>query len=302
MTSEARPGLRLIAGRSAGAFCDALGAALGVRSERLRVERFANENLLCEAAHLGLRDADVAFVQTSAFPVNEHLVETLLSLDAIRAARPRRLTAVLPYLPYARSDRAESPEGPIQARLVAQLLETAGAERVISFDLHSPQLAGFYRVPVLELSARRALVAAIRAWAMRDLAIASPDLGGAKRAAAVAAELGAPLVLFRKQRRGAQVESECMGEVAGRSVVIFDDEIATGSTVLKAAAIARERGARSVSAAATHGVLAGDVLERFARAGIERVLLSDTVPVQSAPAGIKLEVASVVPDLAAALA
>jgi ribose-phosphate pyrophosphokinase len=266
------------------------------------VERFANDNLLCQAAHLELRDEDVAYVQTSAFPVSEHLVETLFSLDAIRAARPRRLSAVLPYLPYARSDRAETPEGPIQARLVAQLLETAGAERVVGFDLHSPQLAGFYRVPVLELSARRALTDAIRAWGLGNLAIASPDLGGAKRAAAVAAALGAPLLLFRKTRRGAQVESECLGDVAGRDLVIFDDEIATGSTVLNAAMLARERGARSVAAAATHAVFAGDVLERLARGGVERVLVSDTIPCQAAPAGLKLEVASVVPDLAAALA
>jgi ribose-phosphate pyrophosphokinase len=293
--------MRLIAGRSAEALTEAIARASGLRAERLRVERFANENLLCDASHLELRDADVAFVQTSAFPVSENLIETLLSLDAIRAARPRRLTAVLPYLPYARSDRAESAEGPIQARLVARLLETAGAERVVAVDLHSPQLAGFYRVPVREVSARRALCDAIRAWRLPDLAIASPDFGGAKRAAAVAAELGAPLLLFRKTRRGARVESECTGEVAGRSLVIFDDEIATGSTVLTAAAQARERGARSVCAAATHGVLAGDVLERCARAGIARVLLSDTLPARPAPAGIQLEVVSVAGELAAAL-
>jgi len=294
--------MRLIAGSSALAFTDALARAMGLRAERLRVERFANQNVSCQASHLDLGGEDVAFVQTSAFPVHEHLVETLFSLDAIRAARPRRLSAVLPYLPYARSDRAETPEGPIQARLVAQLLETAGAERVVSFDLHSPQLAGFYRVPVLELSARRALSAAIGAWQLPELAIASPDLGGAKRASAVASDLGAPLVLFRKTRRGAQVESECLGEVAGRSVVIVDDEIATGSTVLAAAALARARGARAVCAAATHAVLADDVLARFARAGIERALLSDTLPVPAAvPAGLKFEIASVVPELAAAL-
>jgi len=301
MAAENRPLFRLLAGRSAGAFTDSLGRALGVPSERVRVERFANENLLCETAHLRLEGAEVVYVQTSTPPVNENLVEALFSLDAIRAARPRRLTALLPYLPYARSDRPEAPEGPVQARLVAELLERAGADRIIAFDLHSPQLAGFFRVPVLELSALRALVSAIRAWQLQDLVIASPDLGGAKRAGAAAAALGVPLVLFRKQRRGREVTSELLGEVANRSVVIFDDEIATGGTMIAAARLALDRHARAVCAVASHAVFAGDVLTQFARVGIERVLVTDTVPLREAEHG-KLEVVSVVPELAEALA
>lgn len=301
MAGEKRAQLRLVAGRSAIPFSEALGRALGVEAERMRVERFANQNLLCEAAHLDLVGAEVAYVQTSTPPVNENLLEALFSLDAIRAARPRRLTAVLPYLPYARSDRPETPEGPVQARLIAQLFERAGADRIVSFDLHSPQLVGFYRIPVLALSALRALVSAIRAWNLDDLVIASPDLGGAKRAGAAAAALGVPLVLFRKQRRGREVTSELLGEVANRSVVIFDDEIATGGTMIAAARIALEKRARSVCVAATHAVFAGDVLAQLARGGIERVLVSDTIPVREGGAG-KLEVVSVVPALAEALA
>jgi len=301
MAAETRALLRLVAGRSAGPFTESLGRALGVVAERMRVERFANENLLCEAAHLRLQGAEVVYVQTSTPPVNENLVEALFSLDAIRAARPRRLTALLPYLPYARSDRPEAPEGPVQARLVAELLERAGADRIVAFDLHSPQLAGFFRIPVLELSAQRALVSAVRAWQLQDLVIASPDLGGAKRAGAAAAALGAPLVLFRKQRRGREVTSELLGEVANRSVVIFDDEIATGGTMLAAARLALERRARAVCAVATHAVFAGDVLTQFAQVGIERVLVTDTVPVRES-GHAKLEVVSVVPELAEALA
>jgi ribose-phosphate pyrophosphokinase len=301
MAAEKRALVRLVVGRSAGALGEAVGRALGVEAERMRVERFANENLLCEAAHLELECADVVYVQTSAPPVNENLVEALFSLDAIRAARPRRLTALLPYLPYARSDRPETPEGPVQARLIAELLERAGADRIVAVDLHSPQLVGFYRIPVLELSALRALVSAIRAWRLDDPVIASPDLGGAKRAGAAAAALGVPLVLFRKQRCGREVTSELLGEVANRSVVIFDDEIATGGTMIAAARVALERGARAVCAAATHAVFAGDVLARLAQAGIERVLVSDTIPVREAATG-ELEVVSVAPALAEALA
>jgi ribose-phosphate pyrophosphokinase len=292
--------LRLLAGTSAEAFTQALARRLGTPFERVRVERFSNENLLCDVSHLDLRGADVAYVQTSSPPVSEHLLETLFSLDAIRAARPARLTAVLPYFPYARSDKPEVPEGPVLARLVAELLERSGAERVIAFDLHSSQLAGFFRVPVLELSAQRALVAAVREWQLPELVIASPDLGGAKRAERVAAALGVPLVLFRKQRRGREVESELLGEVAARSVVIFDDEIATGATMIAAARLALSRGARSVSAAATHAVFAGDALAQLANAGIERVLVSDTIELRTQD-GAKPEVVSVVPELADAL-
>ena len=302
VTATEKPAqLRVVSGRSAGMFADALANALGVESERMRVERFANENLLCGAAHLGLEGAEVVYVQTSCAPVNEHLVEALFSLDAIRAAGPRRLTAVLPYLPYARSDRAEAPEGPVQARLVADLLERAGAQRIVAFDLHSEQLAGFFRVPVLQLSAQHALISAVRRWQLPDLVIASPDLGGAKRAGAAASMLGVPLILFRKQRRGSEVTSELLGEVAGRSVVIFDDEIATGGTMIAAARVALERHARAVCAVATHAVLAGDVLARLARVGLERVLVTDTVPGRER-GHAKLEVVSVVPELAEALA
>jgi ribose-phosphate pyrophosphokinase len=292
--------LRLLAGTSAEAFTRALAERLSLPFERVRVERFSNENLLCEVSHLALRGADVAYVQTSSSPVSEHLLETLFSLDAIRCARPARLTAVLPYVPYVRSDKPEAAEGPVPARLVADLIERAGAERLIAFDLHSTQLAGFFRIPVLELSALRPLVDAVRAWQLPDLAIASPDLGGAKRAGKVAAALGAPLVLFQKQRRGREVQSALLGEVTGRSVVIVDDEIATGATVIAATRLALERGARSVSAVATHAVFAGDALRQLAGAGVERVLVSDTIA-SSATAGAKLEVVSVVPELAEAL-
>ena len=300
MSSDQSAPLRLLAGTSAMAFTRALADRLGLPFERVRVERFSNENLLCDVSHLALRGADVAYVQTSSAPVSEHLIETLFSLDAIRAARPARLTAVLPYFPYARSDKPESAGGPVPARLIAELLERVGVERVVAFDLHSAQLAGFFRIPVLELSARETLVAAVRAWQLADLVIASPDLGGAKRAAGAAAALGAPLVVFRKQRRGREVESELLGEVSGRSVVIFDDEIATGSTVIAAARLALRGGARSVCAVATHGVFAGDALAQLASAGVERVLVSDTIEVH-AGAGVKVEVVSVVPDLAEAL-
>jgi ribose-phosphate pyrophosphokinase len=294
--------LRLLAGTSAVALARAVSQRLGVELSAVRVERFANENLRCDVSHVALRGADVAYVQTASAPVSDHLLEALFTLDAIRLAAPARVTAVLPYFPYARSDKQEVPAGPVQARLVAELLEHAGAQRIVAFDLHSSALAGFFRVPVLELSALPTLVAAVRAWQLPDLAVASPDLGGAKRAERAAAALGAPLVLFRKRRQGREVSSELLGEVGGRSLVIFDDEIASGATMIAAARLALERGARRVCAAATHAVFAGDALRELAKAGLERVLVSDTLEPQPAISpGPKLEVVSVAPQLADAL-
>jgi ribose-phosphate pyrophosphokinase len=290
--------LRLLAGPSAVALARAVSQRLGVELSLVRTERFANENLRCDVSPVALRGADVAYVQSASSPVSDHLLEALFTLDAIRVTAPARVTAVLPYLPYARSDKQETPEGPVQARLVAELLERSGAQRIVAFDLHSSALAGFFRIPVLELTALPALIAAVRAWQLPDLAVASPDLGGAKRAEKAATALGAPLVLFRKRRQGREVSCELLGEVRGRSLVIVDDEIASGGTMIAAARLALERGARCVRAVATHAVFAGDALRELEKAGFERVLVTDTFESHPTPC---LEVVSVAAQLADAL-
>jgi ribose-phosphate pyrophosphokinase len=273
---------------------------LGVPVLRLRTERFANGNLLCRAEGLDVEGRDVALLQGFPGDVSDRVLELLFALRALAAGAPRRLTVVLPYVPYSRSDTPEARGEPVPARLLAELIECAGAQRLVAFDLHSPQLAGFFRIPVVELSARSLLTRAIGAWSLERPVVVSPDLGGAKRAARFAADLGCPLALVIKQRlAGRAVARGLAGEVRGHAALLFDDEIATGGTLVAAAELLLERGARSVHAVATHGVLAGDAVERLEASPLARVLVTDSVPVAlSSP---KLEVVSVAGELAAFL-
>jgi ribose-phosphate pyrophosphokinase len=282
------------------ALAEQVAGALGAACQRVQTQRFENENLACRAVGIDAEGRDVAFFQAFPSPVSDHVLELLFGLRALAALAPRRLTAVLPYLAYSRSDRAEAPGEPIPARLLAEFVECAGAARVVSFDLHSPQLAGFFRGPVVELSARRVLARALRAWGLADPVVVSPDLGGAKRAARLAADLGCPLALVGKERtrEGVAVRS-LTGDVRGRSAVLCDDEIATGGTLIAAAELLLARGARSVHAVATHGVLAGDALDRLERSPLQRILVTDSVPLRRASP--KLEVVSVAAELAAFL-
>jgi ribose-phosphate pyrophosphokinase len=272
----------------------------GGRCHVLRTERFANENLVCRAVGLDAEARDVAFLQSFPSAVSDRVLELLFGLRSLSAAAPRRLTAVLPYVPYSRSDRPEARGEPVPARLFAELLECAGAQRVVAFDLHSPQLAGFFRVPAVELSALPLLAGKLRAWELVNPVVVSPDLGGAKRAARLAAELGCPVALVTKERTPERVVVRSLaGDVRDRAAVLFDDEIATGSTLVAAAEVVLARGARSVCAAATHGVFAGDALERLERSPLERILVADTIPLRSTSP--RLEVVSIAGELAAFL-
>lgn len=292
--------LCLVSTDAAAVLAGKVAGMLGVPLHRLRTQRFANENLECRAIGLDAEGRDLCLFQVFPSAVSDRLLELLFGLQALAASAPRRLTAVLPYVAYGRSDHPESRGEAVPARLVAELIECAGARRVLAFDLHSPQLAGFFRVPVVELSARATLARAVRAWELADPVVVSPDLGGAKRAARFAAELGCPFALVTKERTRERVESRGLaGDVRGRSAVLFDDEIATGGTLIAAAELLLSRGARGVHAVATHGVFAGDALTRLERAPLERILVTDTVPDRGSSA--KLQIVSVADEIAAAL-
>ena len=299
--STAQPDLSLVATPSSVPLAERVARELGISLEHLRSVRFANENLEVRALGLAAADRDVVLCQTFSSAVSDRLLELLLGLRALRSTGPRRLTALLPYFPYARSDRPESPGEPVAARLIADLVERAGADRVISMDLHAPQIAGFFRIPLIELSAREVLLAGVRAWQLADPVVVSPDLGGAKRAAAFAAALAAPLALVSKRRTEAGVaSSDLMGEVAGCDALLIDDEIATGATLVSATELLLARGAREVRVAATHPVFAGEGLARLEAAPIARILTTDTLPGTAEPSS-KLEIVSVAPILASAL-
>jgi ribose-phosphate pyrophosphokinase len=243
-----------------------------------------------------VRGADVFVVQPCSYPVDNHLLELLLMIDAFKRASAWRITAVLPYYCYARQDRKDKPRVPISAKLVADLLETAGASRALTLDLHAPQIQGYFDVPVDHLYGSPVLVEYFRQMNLKDLTVVSPDAGGVERARSFAKKLGAPLAIVDKRRVDVDV-SEVMnliGDVRGRSTLIVDDIIDTAGTLVKTAEALKREGSTQVYAAATHAVLSGPAVERIEKSCITEVVATDSVPLSDAAKKLsKLKVLSV---------
>jgi ribose-phosphate pyrophosphokinase len=268
-----------------------------------RLRRFANDCLEVQLQS-NCRERDVFLIQPLSPPVQEHLVELLLMLDAARGASAARVTAVIPYYAYARSDKKDMPRVSIGGRLVADLLITAGASRVLTMTLHSPQVHGFFSVPVDNLHALRELAGYFRGRDPSGAVVVSPDLGYAKPAAAFARRLGLPVAAGAKQRiNGDQVAiSSIIGDVDGREVIVLDDEIARGTTLVELLARLRERGVRSVRIACTHGLFSDGALEKIAdEPEVTEIVCTNTVPVRGRLHHDKLTVLSVAPALAEAI-
>ena len=229
-----------------------------------------------------VRGRDCFVLQSTCEPVDEHLVELLIYLDCLRRASARRITAVVPYFGYARQDRKDEGRVPITAKMVANIITCAGANRVLAVDLHANQLQGFFDIPVDHLTGELVLSAYFRGKNLSRLTVLSPDVGNIKTAARHVAHLGGDLAIVHKKRvSGDRVQAyELIGEVAGRDVLMCDDIIATAGTVCSAARLAKERGAAKVYVAATHGVFAGPALERLKDAPIEEVVVTDTIPLR----------------------
>ncbi|MFJ5213230.1 ribose-phosphate diphosphokinase [Streptomyces sp. NPDC088354] len=280
-----------------------LCAHLGVELSPARVSRFANDCLEVQL-QANCRERDVFLIQPLVAPVQEHLVELLMMCDAARGASAARITVVMPHYAYARSDKKDAPRISIGGRLVADLLVAAGASRVLTMTLHSPQVHGFFSVPVDHLHALRELAAHFRGHDLSRATVVSPDLGNAKEAAAFARMLGVPVAAGAKQRFADDrvTISSVIGEIAGRDVIVLDDEIAKGSTVLELLERLRELGARSVRVACTHGLFASGALKRLSdRPEVLEIVCTDTVPVPEAQRTDKLTVLSVAPALAEAV-
>jgi ribose-phosphate pyrophosphokinase len=279
----------------------AICARLGITLGRARIKKFTNENLKVKIDE-NVREADVFVIQPSCPPVNEGLMELLIMIDALRSASAARITAVTPYYPYVRSDKKDEPRISITARLVADLLETAGANRVLAIDLHSPQVQGFLRIPSDQLTAHALLAEHFRK--RPDLAehvVVAPDAGEAKDAAGFAKQLGVPLAIVDKRRFGDDEKAKAMhmvGEARGKRALIVDDEIATGGTVLEAAEFLRREGVRDVSIAVVHPVFSGTAVERLRAADLTEVVVTDTIPLPIAKQDPKFKVLSVAPLLA----
>jgi ribose-phosphate pyrophosphokinase len=276
---------------------------LGVPLLPTRVSHFAND---CIEVQLqgNCRERDVFLIQPLVPPVQEHLVELLFMLDAARGASAGRITVVLPHYAYARSDKKDEPRISIGGRLVADLLQTAGAHRILAMTLHSPQVHGFFSVPVDHLHALRELANHFRGYDLSNTVVVSPDLGNAKDAAAFARMLGAEVAFGAKQRFADDkvVISSVVGEVADRDAIVLDDEIAKGSTIFELLDRLRERNIRSVRVACTHGLFSGDAIARLsAEKDIEEIVCTNTVPIPRAKHTEKLTILSVAAPLAEAM-
>ena len=269
----------------------------------VRLQRFAND---CLEAQLqsNCRERDVFIIQPLSPPVQEHLVELLLMLDAARGASAARVTAVIPYYAYARSDKKDMPRVSIGARLVADLLITAGASRALAMTLHSPQVHGFFSVPVDHLNALRELAGHFRRHDLSGAVVVSPDLGNAKSAAAFARLLGLPVAAGAKQRISDHevAITSIIGDVDRRDVIVLDDEIARGTTIMELLARLREHAVDSVRIACTHGLFCDGALEKIAaEPEVREIVCTNTVPVSGRLRHDKLTVLSVAPALAEAI-
>jgi ribose-phosphate pyrophosphokinase len=276
-----------------------LGAAIceevGVQPAAAETMRFAEGTIFVRLLE-NVRGRDVYVVQSTIYPANDNVVELLFWLDACRRASAASVTAVVPYFSYGKGDKKDEPRVSIRARVLADAIEVAGADRVVTMDLHAPQIQGFFRIPVDDLYAMPILVEAIRRAGVSDPVVVSPDSGYAKMARRFARRLGGGFALADKTRPGHDEDAEVfglLGDVAGRDAVLVDDFVATGGTLVEAAKQLVERGARSVIAAATHGVFSGDAAAKIAASPIERVIVTDTVENQPEPLGAKVEVVSV---------
>ncbi|HXP22192.1 MAG TPA: ribose-phosphate pyrophosphokinase [Streptosporangiaceae bacterium] len=278
-------------------------AQLGVPLRQSRVRRFANDCLEVQLQS-NCRERDVFLIQPLAAPVQEHLVELLLMLDAARGASAARVTAVIPHYAYARSDKKSMPRVSIGGRLVADLLVTAGASRVLTMTLHAPQVHGFFSIPVDHLHALREIATHFRGRDLSGAVVVSPDLGNAKQAAALARMLGLPVAAGAKERHSDErvTITSIIGDVAGRDVIVLDDEIARGTTTIELLGRLREHGARSVRIACTHGLFCDGALKRIAAwPEVLEIVCTNTVPIPEAGQESKLHVISLAAALAEAI-
>ena len=271
--------MKIVACNSNRPLAEAVAASLGLPLTRASVRRFADMEVFVEI-HENIRGEDVFVVQSTSYPANDNLMELLVTMDALRRASARRITAVIPYFGYARQDRKSGPRTPISAKLVSNLITQAGADRVLTIDLHAGQIQGFFDIPVDNLIASPLFARDIRDRFMgRELVIVSPDVGGVVRARTVATRLSCDLAIIdkRRERAGVSEVMNVIGDVGGRHCILIDDIVDSGGTLCNAAAALMENGAASASVYCTHGVLSGGAVARIGASGIESMTITDSI-------------------------
>lgn len=271
--------LKLISGNSnipmAKEICDHLGVALGATT----VSAFSDGEILVRIEE-NVRGMDVFVVQSCSDPVNKNIMELLIMIDALKRSSARRITAVIPYYGYARQDRKDQPRVPVTAKLVADLITTAGADKVLTMDLHAGQIQGFFNIPVDHLYATPVILSYLHSMDLKDLVVVSPDAGGVERARAFAKRLNANLAIIDKRREGPNQAKimNIIGEVDNRDVLLLDDMIDTAGTIAQGAQACADKGARRVLAGCTHAVLSGPALQRLNDSVIDQVIVTNTIP------------------------
>ena len=297
--------MKLMTGNANRVLAKAIADYLEIGLTDASVRRFADEEVFVEI-HENVRGEDVFVLQSTGYPTNDNLMELLICIDALRRASAKRITAVVPYFGYARQDRKPGPRTPISAKLVANLITTAGASRVLSIDLHAGQIQGFFDIPTDNLFASPVIAADINArFANRDLMVVSPDVGGVVRARSLAKRLNnAPLAIVDKRREKAG-ESEVMniiGDVDGRTCILVDDIVDSAGTLCNAAAALKQEGATEVFAYCTHGVLSGAAAARVAKSELSELVVTDTIwSGEADPKGGKVRRLTVAPLLGEAI-
>jgi ribose-phosphate pyrophosphokinase len=296
--------LMLFAGRASRELASEVARHLGIECGSVDIRDFANGETYARFGE-SVRGTDAFVIQTHAAPVNERIMEQLVMIDALKRASAKRISAVMPYYGYSRQDKKGRSREPITAKLVADMFKVAGADRLITVDLHSGQVQGFFDGPVDHLTARPLLADHIREHHERDLVVVAPDAGRVKTAEKMAGVLGCPLAFLHKRRSRHEAEQvevrEVVGEVAGLHCVLIDDEIATASTIVQGAEALMANGADRVTAAATHGVFSGPAIDRLKNAPIAEIVVTNTIPVPEEKRLDKIVVLSIAGILAGAI-
>src|SRR5574340_1212923 len=288
MADRIHHALKILTGNAHPALAREICQHLGVPLARMNVSRFPDGEVRLQIME-NVRGADVFVVQPTCRPVNENLVELLIILDALRRASAYRITAVMPYYGYARQDRKDRPRVPISAKLVADLVTSAGANRVLALDLHAGQIQGYFDIPVDHLYATPVTVRYFRGLRLKNITVVSPDTGGVERARAFAKKLRAPLAIIDKRRPDADTVEvmNVIGDIEGRACLIVDHMIDTGGTLARAASTLKDKGAERVFACCVHGVFARDAVTKICDSELERIVVTDSI--QLPPAGQQCE-------------
>jgi len=288
--------MKLVAGNSNPALAEAIGGYLGMPLTKAVVRRFADMEIFVEIQE-NVRGADVFVIQSTSFPANDHLMELLIIIDALRRASARRITAVIPYYGYARQDRKVGPRTPISAKLVANLITHAGADRVLTLDLHAGQIQGFFDIPTDNLFAAPVMTRDIRdRFELGKVIVVSPDVGGVVRARGLAKRIDATLAIIdkRRERPGESEVANVIGKVDGGICVLVDDIVDSGGTLINAAEALLEKGAEAVYAYVTHGVLSGNAVTRVGKSHLKELVITDSIqPTKAVNAAENIRVLSI---------